>query len=498
MKAAARSTVFAFAGFVALLVLLSAYFADNRKTDVDELALYNPAYMVAHYGRLTYPVETFFDKPMIVHPPVHTGLIGLLQRLGFTWYYAEGTPTAFFLLLAIWIIVRGNFPAPVKLGLLCGVGLLVTKGEMIASFFGSRPEGTLHSAWFAALLLLEAGRLNHWNRASLFGGAFLLTWASSLHYYATPALAGLGVYLVWVVLSLGWKDAKSRVIALVGGSLLFALPYLALYVAPNWTGIVAVIRYHQAGADLSPTNLSPIGQHFDWYRQWSTAGYFPAVLRWAMGLGVPLMCFSTVVLGAVRSTRGMALASLSLQLGIFFFASHKPGVYLIHEVALFGAALAVGTVVLLDRFARRPAVMPIAAAALGLYLASGMAPLRGAEVHPADLARAATRQILGPHARVVSRPGAWYSSGAESWHDYHHDLTGPSSFDYDPVRYMQNFDAAADYPFRAGFDDDNREHKTLSSWYASGLLKLRGFYFAPQSGDLRLVLLSLNRPTKLV
>src|SRR5450755_1507974 len=117
--------------------------------------------------------------------------------------------------------------------------------------------------------------------------------------------------------------------------------------------------------------------------------------------GIPLMVFSTVLLATVRSTRGVALASLPLQLGIFFFASHKPGVYLVHEIALFGAAVAVAGLALLDWLARRPhlparsrsAAIPLAAALLGAYLATGTLPLRSAvisaRVHPAELARAA-------------------------------------------------------------------------------------------------------------
>jgi len=93
-SSARRIAVIAFAAFVALLVLAGAYFSDNRRADIDELALYNSAYMVAHYGRSTYPAEGWFDLPMIVHPPVHSGTIGLLSGLGLTWYYAAGTPTA--------------------------------------------------------------------------------------------------------------------------------------------------------------------------------------------------------------------------------------------------------------------------------------------------------------------------------------------------------------------------------------------------------------------
>ncbi len=324
-----RYSVLTFASFVALLVLLSAYFSNNRKTDIDELALYNPAYMFTHYGKLTYPVENYDNVPVIVHPPVHIGLIGLLSRLGATWYYAEATPTVFFLLIAIVTIVRGNFPPGVKLALLFGVGLLMSKGELFASFFGSRPEGTLHSAWFAALLLLESGRLSHWNRRKLFCGAFLLTWASSLHYYATPALGGLLVYLVWAVSGLGWKAAKPKVLALSGGALLFGLPYAALYVAPNWSRIAAAIRYHQAGADLALVHKSAIAQHFDWYHLWSTAAYVPDVLRQALGLGIPLMVFSTLLLGAVRSTRGHR-ASVTASPTRYLFLRHAQARSLFH------------------------------------------------------------------------------------------------------------------------------------------------------------------------
>ena len=86
----AQVTVVSFACFIALLVLLLAFFTD-RNGDVDELAMYNPAYMLAHLGELTfpsYPHHAYFADPVIVHPPVHLGLIGLLGRLGFTWYYA--------------------------------------------------------------------------------------------------------------------------------------------------------------------------------------------------------------------------------------------------------------------------------------------------------------------------------------------------------------------------------------------------------------------------
>jgi hypothetical protein len=472
---------------------------------MDELGLYNPSYMVAHYGKLTYPIYAGYENlPVIVHPPIHVGFIGLLCRLGFTWYYAEATPTAFFLLLAIWIAARSAFPTPVRLGLLFGVGFAMTTGGLPVAWFGTRPEGELHAAWFAALLLLESGRLSDWSRRRLFGGAFLLTWASSVHYYATPAVFGLGVYLLWAVLSLGWKEAKPRVLAIVSGAMLFAIPYLALYIVPNWHSIAAAIHGQTGG--------SSIPQHLALYRQWASGSDLPGILRKALGLGVPLMLFSTALLAAVRSTRGMAIASLPLQLGIFLFAAHKQPTYLVHEMTLFVAALAVGGLALVYWVAGRPqlpvwsrsAAMPVAAALLCLCLVTGSASPRTAaistraQIHPGDLARAATRQILGPQARVVGRLGGWYSSGAALWHEHFHDLLGPESSSYDPVQYLENFDAAVDYSHFSGNDSDNREHKTLSYWYSTGLLQLRGFYFSREAGDLRMVLMSVNRTPKVI
>ncbi len=504
---AEQIAVAVFAGLVALAVLLSAYCGANRPAYMDEMGLFNPAYMVAHYGKLTYPTHGYDNLPVIIHPPIHVGLIGLLCRLGFTWYYAEGTPTAFFLLLGIWIVARGAFPTPVKLGLLAGIGFPMIARDLPVAWFSTRPEGHLHAAWFAALLLLESGRLSGWNRARIFGGAFLLAWASSVHYYATPAVCGLAVYIVWAVYSLGWKDSQPRVLALACGAVLFGLPYLAFYVAPNWHAIAAAIRESQTSG-----GPSAIAQHLDLYRQWAGHTGFPAVLWIALRPGVPLMVFSTAILASVRSTRGMALASLPLQLGIFFFATHKQPGYLIHELVLFAAALAVGVVALADWLASRPKLpvwtrgiaMPLAAALLCVCLVIGFAPQAAAvtfshaQVHPGDLARAASKQILGTHARVVGRMGSWYTSGADSWHEHYHDLIGPESKSYDPVRYLENFDAAADYLHFSGNDSLNAEHKTLSYWYSTGLLKLRGFYFAQEAGDISLVFTSVNRPPKVV
>ena len=498
-----QPAVIVFACFVALLVVLLGFFTD-RNGDVDELAMYNPAYMLTHYGKLTfpsYPYQEYFDDPVIVHPPVHVAFIGLLGRLGFTWYYAEATPAVLFYLLSIVVIVRSLFPSPVKLGLLFSIGFLMLLGENFGLTFGTRPEGALQGAWFLGLLLLESGRLDKWNPARLFLGAFVLAWASGMHYYAGVAFTGIAVYLIWAVRSLGWTNAKAPIAAICAGGCLFGIPYAALYLLPSFKKILTAIQLVQGSGGIRAS----IGAHLRIYREWSQFGDFPALIRRPFALGIPFLVFSTAVLGFIPSTRGLALAALPLQLFVLVFASHKQPAYLLHEIAMFSAAVAVGTLVLADYLWRRiPSVrmqrmfVPFAAAFLFLYLATNNPVLQSAvvsaqpRVHEGDLARAATRAILGPHARVAGRYGAWYTSGAAYWWDVESSILVP--WHYDPAKFFANFDAVADYAHMSGVTPDI----SISSSYAAGILKLRGFYFGENNEQLRLVLLSPHQVAQVV
>ncbi len=464
---------------------------------MDELTFYNPSYMLAHFGKLTYPGYPhgiYFDEPVITHPPVHVGLIGLLGRLGFTWYYAEATPTVVFFLVAIIAIVRGAFPATVKLGLLFSIGFVMLTGENLATCFGTRPEGELHAAWLAGLVLLESGRLANWNIARLAAGAFFLTWASGVHYYAAPAFAGVVVYLIWAVWSLGWKDARSRIAALCAGGCVFGIPYLAFYLIPHASKIFATIRDIQGNGGIAAS----IHEHLQLYKTWAEAAYLPALVRIPMALGVPLMFFSTAALACIRSTRGLAFASIPLQLFVFLFASHKQPQYLMHETALFTAAASIVALTLADGVLKQASsarinklFLPVATALLILYLLTGNPALQAAvlsaepHVHEGDLARAAARTILGPNARVAGRLGAWYSSGAEHWWDIESDML--SVLPYEPAGYFANFDAVVEYPHMS---DVTVNGDTVSSWYAKGILHLRGFYFGETNPQLQTVLLS--------
>src|SRR5260370_35002656 len=124
-----QSSVVGFACFVAFLVLVAAY-ATDRGGWVDELGFQNPPYMLAHFGKRTFPSQAAnwsFDLPVVTHPPIHTFLIAPLCRLGLSIYYAEASPTGLLPLLTFLCIVRGRFPDTGTLGRLFSLASLLSE-----------------------------------------------------------------------------------------------------------------------------------------------------------------------------------------------------------------------------------------------------------------------------------------------------------------------------------------------------------------------------------
>jgi hypothetical protein len=184
------------------------------------------------------------------------------------------------------------------------------------------------------------------------------------------------------------------------------------------------------------------------------------------------------------------------------FTWHKAEFYVVHECVLFAAALAIGALVCADHILKRFGPAPplafhaAAAGALCICLVWGSPMLARAtvsfepKVHEAVVARAASRQILGPNARVSGKLAAWYASGAAHWADIQADLASNTLL-FDAPAYFSNLDAVADYPYDSGSGP-------LSSWYSDGTLKLRGFFFGETNDQLRLVYLSARRVPQVV
>ncbi len=320
-------------------------------------------------------------------------------------------------------------------------------------------------------------------------GAFFYTWASGVHYYAVAAFLGVAVYVVWAVLSLGWRKSGSRIAALCAGGCLFGIPYLAFFLIPHAQEIRETVLAFQGSGGMG----LPISRHLELYRAWVASPDHPALVRFAMAAGVPLLLFSTAILAAVPSTRGLALAALPLQAFILLFGLHKPPFYLVHECVLFVTALAIGLLAGADRIA--PRLRPVAVGLLAVFLLWGSPTLAHAslsirpKVHEALVARAASREILGPNARVAGREAGWYVSGAGHWYAVQQDLF-LNVLVYDTRTYFSNVDAVVDYT--------NNSEGPLTTWYADGSLQLRGFYFGETSNQFRLVYLSVHRPEQVV
>ena len=487
----------ALAGLIVALLLLAAYFSD-RGGGIDEIGLFNPAYVDLHYGKIAYPIYGDFGA-MVVHPPLHYKIIAAFMRRGLTYYYAEATPALLMLLFGIVLVVCSPFPATAKMALLCGLAAPTAwLGSPGLELFGMRPENHLNAAWLAGLIALESGRLANWNLKWLFAGAFLVTYASGIHYYAAPALLGVLVYMIWAIVQNSWRRATKPLLAMSAGGLLFGVPYLLLFLIPDWHAIVAMLR------TIPREGIWTILQtHIAEYHYLAPRLNGGPWLRLPLTLGIPLVLLSTPILSVFPPIRGLLLASLPLQLFVLLFASHKHAYYFVHEVSIYCIALVAGAAMLADRFlAKLPRQLVLRRVVLtvgAMIVGAGMLLTKWDTKHSAilpepreqeaEVARAAGKEMLGPNARVGSRLGVWYASGAAHWYNISLNLLWsklPAQFNV--ADYASRFDALAEYTHMSD-ETLNGLNASLSSWYADGALHLGGFFFAQVNSDLNYLLL---------
>jgi hypothetical protein len=486
-----------------MLLLRAAYFSD-RNGGVDEIGLYNPTYMAVHTAQMTYPVHGYLYN-MVVHPPVHYEMVALMMKMGLTLYYAQSTPALLMLMLFIAVVMTSPFPGAVRVGLLYGIWVSIAIfSKASVEMFGMRPENHLGAAWLTGLILLESARLDGWDLKRMFAGGFLLAYASSVHYYAGIGILGAAVYAVWAPVSLGLQKAWKPVAAIFLGGLIFGIPYLLIYFLPNYEAIQTMVRSTQSGGSI----LENLATHRQEYFSRVSQGMGNFWLTPPLRLGIPLVLLSTPILYVIRSTRGLALAALPMQLFVLLFAWHKHAYYYIHEIALYSAAIAAAMLILADGLMQKLSSRWARAgvgAVMAFFLCLGWWQLDkwgGASisweprVHEQEIARAAGREMLGPRARVGSRIGIWYASGGHYWYGLkgilEHSLFAPVT----PAGYFSNFDAVAEHSHMSE-STLNPDRKGLLSWYLDGTLRLRGFFFAQVNHDLRYLLFATARPNSL-
>jgi hypothetical protein len=411
---------------------------------------------------------------------------------------AAGIEGAVLFLAAILLIAWSRFPVPVRLGLLFGTFLgAIAWNEL----YTIRPDLLVVLAWIGGLIGLESGRLAGWSWWRLAAGSILLCYAGALHYTATFAVSGLGVYFVWAWLGTPWKNALRRIAPLAAGPLFVTLPYLLLFVIPMKAQIVEIVKDVQGGGGLSAAWRNHFLSYDVWLRMSSiNAGYQPVVqtlLAPAWWSHIPLALIGPSILFAIPSTRGLALAALPQVLFVLLGARHKQigySGYWAPETVLYLCAVLAAIFLAVWHLAGRLQNRKTAIACLLAFTAvsTGMAlhdrPGIGAyerrwtmSPDEFDAARAAARAMIGNNALVgTTGAGTWYMSGARYHYGLYKELFYPESIaGLDVRKLLAPFDAAV-IDTNQGWMTYNRERRTLSSFYVEGKLALKGVWFADQ------------------
>ncbi|MBZ5609142.1 MAG: hypothetical protein LAP38_12845 [Acidobacteriia bacterium] len=495
-----RVAVLFTAACLVLLAFLYSFFMD-RADEFDELVLANPIHTYLYGPRMTYPAHGQPDY-MVVHPPTHYAVLANLMRAGLDLFHAAGLPIFLLFLLAVVLLVTGGFSFEIKLALLFG---LYTGIFVWGHFRDVRPDLHVAAAWLCGLVSLEAARLSRWSTWRLTLGAFLVTYASGLHYPACFAFLSGVVYAIWCVRDLGWRRGWIRVAAMSAASAVFALPFFSWFVVPLWREILDFVRIVGKQTFVSPWKL-----HLETYAYWWNHPELPGAFHaWRnrplialltapiFAWRIPAAIVGPAVLVWFKTARGMALAAAPQLAFLLFFVggqgkNYTNTGYYVPEITIYLTGLVTAILILAGRLLGRwtanrskapGALLPaflITAAALtqvpnSMAQRFALTPRLGYE----DLLRAAGHEILGPGASVASQsPTMWYHSGAEHYYFLNSDLMYPGDISgIDLPQYFSHFDAIGIAPDNSGITW-NRQRKSETEWYVDGLLKLRGFVIA--------------------
>ncbi len=489
------------------LFLIHAACVRPHLAGIDEVSLYNPAYMLAHTGRLGYPAYAM-PGGMFIHPPIKTGAVGELMIAGLSRYQAEAAVSLATLLPAVLCAALLPVSALLRIallaGLLAGTVFLGDVGqyrfavqhEARFSNFTMRPDIDVYGAWVLGLLLLERGRLTGWKPYWLAAGAFFLTLASGTHYYALPAMSGVLVYMIAAWRQLGLARAFTAIKWLIAGGCAFGIPYVFLFVMPYWRQIASTI----AGNSAVGGPVTALGASISVYKGvFQDSAPFVTALAALPAHGIFLLPLAVLPLAIVRSTRLLLLAALPLPLFVHLGATHKQPEYFSHEIFLFAAAAMLLFTALVNRLLPgRPIILAAVSLPGFLWILSGagLAQLRNwtpPQFDELEIARAAGKQMLGQDARVGYRLSFWYVGGEARWYLIDPDLHWRTVVNVDLDHYLPVFDAIA---VNAHFSDQTSslDGISTSALFARGRLRLRGFFWAEQDFNVGYLLLAAKPP----
>ncbi|NQU60334.1 MAG: hypothetical protein HQ512_04325 [Rhodospirillales bacterium] len=302
--------------------------------------------------------------------------------------------------------------------------------------------------WFTGLFAMEKSRLDGWSWPSMFLGSLLIVLAASFHYIGLFFMASVPVYCFLAYRELGWWRAKKVIGAAAAGGCLIGIPYLALFIIPNFEQIVDWLTKAENSNEHGSNPL-----RIFWFKvssnavrdlSWSPVEFFRVFPGLLMRWYVPLGLFAAAGFLMIRQTRALAWAILPHMIFIYFIADKNQSTYIIPEYFFIFLLVFTASLLGIQRLLRRvrlsnwerPIMFGLCAALVG-HLTATAPPFKYAlkqignyQVHWMDVARAAGQRIVGTDAVIGEYSAAFYMSGARYWYPEGSMFLKPDNFQF--------------------------------------------------------------------
>jgi len=489
----------------AVSILLMGYFTE-RHWGSEEPTLWNIVFTYLQDHRLALPAYGFWYQAcldwLFIHPPTHYVEIAWLMQAGVPLYYAQATPLIFFSILCLVLIVTSRFPVNLQLGLTAGVvfamGWLAVTGNTDFSFH-LRPDAHMAFALLAGLIALQASRVQNWENKRLFLGAFLMMYASTVHYPALFAWTGIVVFVFFAFRELPWRQFLGKVLLMAFAGGLTGIPYLFFFLLPNvpflqqYSHYLSIAQVRQTIVDNAPFYRGIFGSL-------ESSSFFRLVYAWPLKevarFSVPPFIVGVFLLLWNKQTRAIALGALPFTVFLFAISSRKFSPYYDLDCMLLligvwvwiaAAWMKVGSFLTGRWRVLSAPLFGLLVTGLLVGCTPEMANIRlKPQQHDYTLLRKLSKELMGPNATVAAFHPLWYSSGAAKWFDLTNDLLmHPATID--PHVYWSRFDAVA-MPHGTSWQPQSGVNE--ASLYINGVLRFRAFMDSRVATDHRLIWMS--------